>query len=155
MPRTTPWLRSTAAALLALAATPLLGGLDADEPPTLALGTYDSRAVAVAFVRSELFGEYLRAQQEDLTRASARARAQGDESLAEALDALGPAMQERVHLQGFGTAPVDDVLALVADEVPAVAEAAGVGALVSRWALDWKDADAAPVAARDLRGHDD
>lgn len=106
------------------------------------VGTFDSRAIAVAYARSTAFQEYLEAQQEDIESARERARAAKDDELVAALDALGPAMQERLHRQGFGTAPVDDVLARIEDELPAIAARAGVDVLVSKWALTWTDPDA-------------
>ena len=43
------------------------------------------------------------------------------EQLAADLNALGPAMQQRFHHQGFGGAPVDDILARIEDRLPAIA----------------------------------
>ena len=107
--------------------------------PAVVVGTYDSRAVAVAYIRSAAAAEYLRAQQTDVERLRERARTAGDRELLEDLDALGPAMQARLHRQGFGTAPVDDILARIEDRLPAIAKEAGVDLIVSRWALTYRD----------------
>lgn len=115
------------------------------ENPTVVLGTYDSRAVAIAYVRSDDFAEYLREQQADLGRLLERARDNGDAALASELDRLGPAMQRRVHEQGFGAAPIDDIIARIEDQLPAIAQAAGVDVIVSRWELDHRGASAASV----------
>jgi len=119
------------------AAPPGRTGAGETGAPAIVVGTFDSRAVAIAHVRSEGFSAYLRAQQEDVLRASERAREAGDDELAGALDELGPAMQQRIHAQGFGNAPVDDVLARIADDLPAIAREAGVDVIVSKWELDW------------------
>ena len=76
------------------------------------MGTFDSRAVAVAYVRSDAFADSMRALQADLERA----KTAGDEERVAELEAMGPAMQKRIHAQGFGTAPVDDVVARIEDE---------------------------------------
>lgn len=120
------------------------------ERPMVVVGVYDSRAVATAWVRSDAFGQYLRAQTRDIQSARDRARESGDLELAEELDALGPAMQRRIHEQGFGTAPVDGILARIAEDLPAVAAEAGVDVVVSRWALTYRAPDARLVDVTDL-----
>jgi len=109
------------------------------ENPTVVVGTFDSRAIAVAYVQSDAFRDYLAALQADVSRALERARAAGDEELAARLGALGPAMQERLHDQGFGTAPVDDIIARIEDELPGIAEEAGVDVIVSKWTLTYSN----------------
>jgi hypothetical protein len=104
---------------------------------TAVVGTFDSRGVAVAYVSSNAFKEYLTAQRADITKAIERARAAGDLALARELEALGPAMQDRIHRQGFGTAPIDDIMTRLADKLPGVAEKAGVDVIVSKWATSY------------------
>ena len=106
--------------------------------PTVVVGTFDSRAVAVAYVQSDAFREYLVAQQADIASALERAEAAGDDRLVADLSALGPAMQDRLHRQGFGTAPVDDILALIEDELTTIAKESGVDVIVSKWALAYR-----------------
>lgn len=113
--------------------------------PMVSVGTFDSRAVAIAYVRSDAFEERLRALKEDLDRA----RADGDESRAAALEAQGPAMQAQVHRQGFGTAPVDDIIATIVEELPGIATEAGVDVLVSKWALAYRGPSAEFVDVTD------
>lgn len=121
--------------------TPRVQG-SAGEPRGLVVGTFDSRGVLFAYVRSDAFQRYLAAQKEDVGRAIERARAEGDRELVAALEALGPAMQERIHRQGFGSAPVDDVLAHIEDRLPAIAEELGVDVIVSKWELVYSAPDA-------------
>jgi hypothetical protein len=120
------------------------------ENPTIVVGTFDSRAVAVAYVQSDAFRDYLVAQQADVTLALERARTAGDEELAAELAALGPAMQKRLHDQGFGTAPVDDIIARIQDKLPGIAKEAGVDVIVSKWTLSYRSPAAKFVDVTDL-----
>ncbi|MCP3918874.1 MAG: hypothetical protein GY711_25285 [bacterium] len=108
------------------------------ENPTVVVGTFDSRAIAVAHVQSPGFRDYLIAQKADVERILERAKAAGDEELVAQLEALGPAMQKRLHEQGFGTAPVADILARIEDELPGIAAKAGVDVIVSKWTLTYR-----------------
>lgn len=119
----------------------------APDHPEVVVGTFDSRAVAMASVRSTAFTEYLRAQKADVGQAIERAKAAGDQSLLADLDALGPAMQKRIHEQGFGTAPVNDILAMIRDKLPRIAKEADVDVIVSKWNLTYRS-PAAPVRGR-------
>ena len=108
------------------------------ENPAVVVGTFDSRGVLFAYVASNEFRDYLAAQREDVGRALERARAAGDDQLVATLDALGPAMQKRIHQQGFGTAPVDDIIARIEDRLPGIAQEAGVDVIVSKWTLAYR-----------------
>jgi hypothetical protein len=102
--------------------------------PAVVVGTFDSRAVAIAYIRSETRSEELRALHAEL----ARAKAAGDAERVAELEALGPALQKRAHEQGFGSAPVDDIIAQIEDRLPGIADAAGVDVIVSKWALTYR-----------------
>ncbi len=108
------------------------------ENPTVVVGTFDSRAVAVAYLQSDVFRDYLVAQQANVARVLERAKTAGDDELVAELGALGPAMQKRLHEQGFGTAPVDDIIARIEDKLPDIAEEAGVDVIVSKWTLTYR-----------------
>ena len=114
-------------------------GAVAGENPTVVVGTYDSRAVAVAYAQSDAFGAYIVAQQADVAQVLERAKTAGDENFVTELEGLGPAMQKRLHEQGFGSAPVDDILARIEDKLPEIAERAGVDVIVSKWTLTYRD----------------
>lgn len=68
-----------------------------------------------------------------------QAKTQGDTAQARKLETEGQAMQVRMHLRGFSTAGAGDLLAKVADGLPAVAREAGVVLIVSKWELPYKD----------------
>jgi hypothetical protein len=97
--------------------------------PTEKIGVYDSRAVAIAWVGTEAFKQSLNA----LKKESEQAKAAGDRERAAALEKEGAAMQERLHAQGFSTAPVDDILDHFRDQIAQIRVATGAAALVSKW----------------------
>jgi len=93
------------------------------------VGTYDSRAIAVAFVGSEAFSKWMG----DLKAGNDKAKAAGDQKRIAELEAEAAARQKLMHKQGFSTAPVDNILDQIKDRLPAIKEKAGVNALVSKW----------------------
>jgi len=97
--------------------------------PTEKIGVYDSRAVAIAWVGTEAFNQSMDA----LRKESEKAKATGDRERAAALEKEGAAMQQRLHTQGFSTAPVDDILAHFQDQLAQIRVATGAAALVSKW----------------------
>jgi hypothetical protein len=126
------------------------GAVRSRENPTVVVGTFDSRAVAVAYIRSEPMTEYLRAQMQDLEQVLERARTRGDRELVAEVEELGPTMQRRFHEQGFGAAPVDDILAHIEDRLPNLAREAGVDVIVSKWSLAYTGSSARLVDVTDL-----
>jgi hypothetical protein len=93
------------------------------------IGTYDSRAVAVAYAGSEHFSNWLK----NLKADHARAKANGDTVLAARLEATGADRQKRMHRQAFSTASVDDIMEEIQEKLPAIRAEAGVDVLVSKW----------------------
>jgi hypothetical protein len=55
---------------------------------------------------------------------------EGDETLVREIEAQGGSLQLRLRLQGFSTAPVDDLLDAVQDRLPEAAREAGVAAIM-------------------------
>ncbi|MHC5210270.1 MAG: hypothetical protein ACYTG2_06100 [Planctomycetota bacterium] len=117
----------------------------ADVTP-IVLGTFDSRAVAVAWVGSDAFRAIMAGLHQDL----ADAKAAGDEARVAELEALGPQMQARIHRQGFSTAPVHDILEHIRGELPALAGQAGVDVIVSKWDLVYQAPSASFVDVTEL-----
>jgi hypothetical protein len=109
------------------------------------IGVYDSRAVAVAFIRSAETSEYLSGQMKDLDAMLKRAKVSGDAELAASLEKLGPQVQRRFHEQGFGAAPIDDIMVRVKAELPQIAKQAGVDFIVSKWELDYQSEQAEAI----------
>jgi len=93
------------------------------------IGVYDSRAVAYAHFWSEPFQSKLKEQM-----AAARAAKQaGDTARFNELATALRVEQDRIHRQGFSTAPADDALAALKGQIPEIEKQAGVIALVSKW----------------------
>jgi len=102
---------------------------EAAAPPSagkVRLGTYDSRAIAVAYAHSRFCTEP-KTLMEDLKKAEAA----GDTKKLEELKKRGPKLQDHLHRQGFGREPVDDILVHIKDSFPDVCKEAGVDAIVS------------------------
>ncbi len=113
---------------LGLASLPL--DATAQDPPQVTkIGTFDSRAVALAFWRSEAGMAVVNSIQDELRAA----REAGDEDRVRELEAKGPGLQIRMMQQVFSTGTVTDVLRRVEDLIPSIAEKAGVPLVVSKW----------------------
>lgn len=114
------------------------GGASAATRDRLVVGVFDSRAVAIAYADSRHNREYLN----DLMKRHGEALEAGDAGAVAGIEREAGERQHRFHLMGFGTHPVDELLAVVVDRLPGVAEAAGVDLVVSRWAVRWQAPDA-------------
>lgn len=107
------------------------------------IGTYDSRAVGLAYGRSRAHGEALR----ELMDEYAKAKEEKNTGRMKELERKGELRQVRMHLQVFSNARVDDALDTVREELAGVAARAGVGAIVD--VLDYHDATVEPVDVTD------
>ena len=93
------------------------------------VGIYDSRAVAYAYFWSEASQK----KRADLIAAAKAAKQSGDTNKFKAFDTSLSNEQAKVHRQVFSTAPVDDALATIKNEIAAIQKQAGVSVLVSKW----------------------
>ena len=93
------------------------------------VGVYDSRAVAIAYVHSDILKKEMEIKMAEMKKA----KAEGDTKKIKELEKWGQSHQANIHRQGFSTAPVDDLLKHVEDKLPKVMEDANVTALVSKW----------------------
>jgi len=97
------------------------------ELPSMRVGTFKSRAVAVAFYRSEVFQREL----QDLMAEAETAEKAGNAEKRAELEARGTALQAAAHRQSFGGAPIPDVLERIKDALPELARVADVQVIVS------------------------
>ena len=112
-------------ALLAVIASP------AAAQPTVRVGVFASRAIAIAYAQSPAFGpelQQLRAQFD-------QAKADKNDKLVAELEAKGQTQQTLLHLQGFSIGSVTEILAKFKDAVATVAREAKVSAVVSQYEL--------------------
>ena len=130
-----------AAPFLAAAATvAFISTGHAQEQPashSVRVGTFDSRAVAIVYYQSEEQRQY----RQDLSKEYSDAEASGDGWRIMQLDAFFPALQHRMHQQGFSTGSVREIMQKLGAELPRVAEEEGVLIIVSEWELPyWSEA---------------
>jgi hypothetical protein len=91
------------------------------------IGIYDSRAIALAYWRTE---NRLDRYHVPLVE---QAKAAGDERRAKELDKELWAHRKLVHRQVFSTESVDEILEHIKDRLPEIAASAGVTEIVSKW----------------------
>jgi hypothetical protein len=95
----------------------------------ISIGVYDSRAIAVAAVGSEYYTLHVK----PLEDAFRKAKADGNTELIKELEPKVWARRKETHRQGFSTAPVDNLLEYISDQMPQIAADAGVGPIISKW----------------------
>jgi hypothetical protein len=98
------------------------------------IGTFDSRAISIAFYNSAEFRE----QGLRFDRELEEARASGDVERVRQLEAYKPAFHQVMHLQGFSTGSVREIMEKIEEELPQIAEEAGVSVIVSKWEVAHK-----------------
>ncbi len=99
------------------------------------VGVFDSRALAVAH-----FGKIVRdGVLEELYAEHDKAKADGDEQRMKELEIKGQLLQKKFHMQAFGTAPIDDILEEIKEDIPGVAKTAGVDVIVCRHDIVYQD----------------
>jgi hypothetical protein len=98
--------------ILALLAEPGRGEDPAGEQ--VRLGVYDSRAIAMAWIRSK------HSPLPDKMKELQQAEAAGDKKKVEQLNAWGEMLQRQLHFQGFGKYPVDEYLDQVQEKLPEI-----------------------------------
>lgn len=96
------------------------------------IGTYDSRAIAVAYTNSDHFD---RAQLAQKMKELNEAKAAGDEKRAEELEGWGARQQQLAHFRAFGRYPVDELLKEIDEGVAQLAAEKDLDAIV--WFADY------------------
>jgi len=124
----------TAVSLAASSSTAQAPGPSAPRGTKVRVGTFDSRALAIAYYRSPAFEKEIG----ELRTKLKEAEASGNTQLAKKLAADGPALQSLVHKQGFGTFPVDNLLAKIKDQLPTIARQADVSVIISKWRIAYQ-----------------
>lgn len=107
-------------------------------PAKVRVGTFDSRAVAIAYARSAMFAPIMK----DWRDKYEKAKAEKNEAVIKECEAWGPNYHKLQMLQGFSTASVADIMEKVKESLPKVAQEAGVGMIVSKWELAYSSSSA-------------
>jgi hypothetical protein len=89
---------------------------------TIRVGTFHKPSVVVAFYRSPLWADALKAKHSELDAA----RKANDTQKAQDLEGWGQTQQDLAHRQLAGEAPIDNILAALAPQLPELARKAGV-----------------------------
>jgi hypothetical protein len=110
------------------------------------IGTFDSRAVAVAYGRSDAFNS----QVADLMTEYEKAKTSGDEKRIKELEAEGPAKQELMEKQVFSTWPVNNILEQIEETIPEIANRADVDVIVCKWDIVYQGSGVEFVDVTDL-----
>lgn len=95
------------------------------------VGVYDSRAIAVAWAASAY-----NTRPRELLAAHREAKAAGDQVRVRQLEAEGSTLQDRLHRQGFGTEPVEDLLEPIQGRIRVLLPSMGIDRIVSKWNAD-------------------
>ncbi len=118
------------AALLGLRPPGVEGKVVAAENPqeqtTFRLGVFESRAIAIAYAPSRF-----NTAPKKLMEEQKKAESEGNSKRIEELKKEGARLQDRLHRQGFGNAPVNDLLEHIKGSFPDACKAAGVEAIVT------------------------
>jgi hypothetical protein len=97
------------------------------------IGTYDSRAIAVAFVGSSAYAASDGKKLAEMMAELNKAKAEGNRRRVADLEARMKGQQALLRQQAFSTGPVDDILEHIKSQIPEIARAAGVALIVSKW----------------------
>ncbi|QDU71651.1 hypothetical protein [Mucisphaera calidilacus] len=104
---------TTLALVAAITLIPALTLTGQQQPDPIRIGVYDNRAIAIAYAASESHNQMLAEVREQYEKAKADDNKQQ-------IRAIGQRMQthqEAMHFQGFGRAPVNDLLEPIHDDL--------------------------------------
>jgi hypothetical protein len=104
-------------------------------PTKVRVGTFDSRAIAIAYARSALAAPIMK----DWKDKYEKAKAEKNEEIIKECEAWGTTHQQLLHLQGFSIGSVAEILEKVKDNLPKAAQEAGVDIIVSKWEVVHKN----------------
>ncbi|MFZ1935386.1 MAG: hypothetical protein WCB27_24495 [Thermoguttaceae bacterium] len=126
----------------AMRAEPAAGDAASQTDKPMRVVIFDSRAVALAYYRKFYKSPEFTARLKKLREDHDQAKAAGDEQKAKRLEAEGRGEQAHSHSQVFGSAPIDEIMAKIKDQLPAIAKQAGVDLIVSKWSVAYRSPDA-------------
>lgn len=115
-----------------------VSAVTANAQSKIRIGTYDSRYVALAFYRADNMKK-INDFMVNLNEGLNKARESGDKNKIMELEAKGPAFQNLMHQQVFGNLSIPNVMMTIKDQLPAVAQKAGVTMIVSKWEIQYSE----------------
>ena len=102
------------------------------------IGTFDSRAVALAYYRSP---DGIERMIQEWDQKWGDAEAAGDSGRMEELKLFKPSFQHLMHQQVFSTGSICNVLREIEDDLSDIAAETGVSVIVSQWELPYSAPD--------------
>lgn len=122
-------LMTLGAGLILMASVSANAADDAGKTPERTrVGIYNSRAVALAFYRSESWQKQVSQHMAE----SKKAKEAGDKKREAELQTWGDGGQDRAHRQVFGDAPIDNILATMTNSLPQIEKQAKVQKIVAK-----------------------
>ena len=107
---------------------------EGDSGSRVHIGIFDSRAVAMAYYRSEAFNLQMKERRAEYEAA----KSAGNDKRIQEMEVEGTALQEQMHKQGFSAWPVNNILDTIKEELPMIAEQANVEVIVSKWNIAYQ-----------------
>ncbi len=104
-----------------------------ENPGTTRIGVYDSRSIAIAFIDSGVYKKTDGKLMAKKMKEYKKAKEEENQERIKELEAWGEERQALLHKQGFSTAPVNNILAHISDQLPEIKKQAQVEVLVSKW----------------------
>lgn len=105
----------------------------AQQSTRMKIGTFDSRAIAIAYTRSAQFMEKMTTFKKDY-KAAKEAK---DTLKVKELEEYIQLQQRILHNQGFGTGSVVDILETVKDSIPQISKQMGLSLIISKWEIQY------------------
>lgn len=93
------------------------------------VGTFDSRALAIAYYRTESFASHMKG----LIAEHKKAEDSGEKGRVKKLENELNTTQELIHKQGFSTWPVGNILETIEEKIPELAKQLEVDLIISKW----------------------
>ena len=97
------------------------------------VGVYDSRSVAIAFIRSDVYKKTDGLMLKQWMDEYKTAKSENNKQKMEDLKSKAESLQEKNHQQGFGTASVDDILIHIPEQISVIKQQNKVQLLISKW----------------------
>lgn len=104
---------------------------------TLKIGTFDSRAVAIAYYNSKDFKHTIESSMSDM-----KAAEENGDKKAIAKIKRGRSLQQAIkHEQGFGKGSINDIIEKIKDKIAALGKKENLTAIISKWEVVYNSAE--------------
>ncbi len=122
---------------MALFCMVLFGTEEMNAQTTQKIGTFDSRAVAIAYYNSKDFKNTIESSMLDMKTAKEK----GDKKAIAKIERENSLRQAMMHEQGFGRGSINNIIDLVKDKIAVLAKNENLTTIVSKWEVVYSGAD--------------